>query len=104
MERWAAEGALGDSMASGRERPLWGKHRTEGAEVTEGDGALGGGRRFGGQHGFWAGKTRFGESIAQRARWSQRGWWVGRRKALWGTAWFLGGKDAHPTEGSGTTS
>jgi hypothetical protein len=25
-------------------------------------------RLFGGQHGFWAGKTRIGESIAQRSR------------------------------------
>src|SRR5271154_4811836 len=30
-------------------------------------------RLFGGQHGFWAGKTRVGESIAQRSRRSQRG-------------------------------
>jgi hypothetical protein len=31
------EGFLVDSMASGRERPRRGKHRTEVTEVTEGD-------------------------------------------------------------------
>jgi hypothetical protein len=44
-------------MVFGGKDPLWGKHRTEGTEVTEGDGALHGGRRFGGQLGLGVGKT-----------------------------------------------
>ena len=59
---------------------------------------LDGERFFGGQLGFWAGKTHFGESIAQRSRWSQRGIEVGWRKVLWWTAWLLGGKEAHQGE------
>jgi hypothetical protein len=41
---------------------------------------------------FWAGKTRIGESIAQRSRRSQRRIEVRLRKALWWTAGFWVGK------------
>jgi hypothetical protein len=45
----------GDSLVSGRERRAsGGEHRTE---ATEGTLRLDGGRFFGGQLGFWAGKT-----------------------------------------------
>jgi hypothetical protein len=53
---------LVDSMAFGRERPAPGKHRTEVTEVTEGDLRFDRATLFGGQHGFWAGKTCIGES------------------------------------------
>jgi hypothetical protein len=72
-----------------------GEHRTEVTEVTEGGLRFGCGRLFGGQLGFWAGKTRIGESIAQRSRRSQRRIKVRLRKALWWTAWLLGGKDGN---------
>jgi hypothetical protein len=59
-----AEGSLVDSLASGWEKRASGKHRTEVTEATEGiEGLrLDGGRFFGGQLGFWAGKTRTGKA------------------------------------------
>jgi hypothetical protein len=55
-------------------------------------------RFFGGQLGFWAGKTRIGKSIAQRSRRPQRGiegLRLDGEKVLWWTARLLGGKSAH---------
>jgi hypothetical protein len=94
MERWVTEGAWGTAWLLGGKDPLWGKHRTEATEVTEGGLRVGRRKHFGGQLDFWAGKTRFGKSIAQRPRRSQRGWRAGLRKAFWWTAWSRGGKDA----------
>ena len=37
----------------------------------EGGSEAGGRKAFGGQIGFWAGKTRFGESIAQRSQYDR---------------------------------
>ncbi len=76
MQRWTLEGAWGTAWFFWAGKTCIGEeHRTEAAEVTEGDAALDaeGAWCFGGEHGFWAGKTRLGESIAQRPRRSQRG-------------------------------
>ena len=48
-------------------------------------------RFFGGQLGFWTGKTRIGESIAQRSRRPQRGWRLHGR-VLGGQLGFWTGK------------
>jgi hypothetical protein len=88
----------GTAWLLGGNDPVWGKHRTEVTEVTEGDLRFDGATLFGGQISFWAGKTHVGQSIAQR---SQRGIGVGGRNAFWWTDWLLGGKDPHQGEPHG---
>ncbi len=68
-----AKGSLVDSLASGRERRTSVKASHRGHGGHRGGLRLDGGRLFGGQLGFWAGKRRIRESIAQRSRRSQRG-------------------------------
>ncbi len=70
-----------------------GKHRTEVTEATEGMEAAWR-RFFGGQLGFWTGKTRIGESIAQRSRRPQRGMEAAWRRFFGGQLGFWAGKRA----------
>ena len=69
------------------------EHRTEGTEVTKGDGRWTAKRAW--LDGLASGRERhaLGKSIAQRARRSQRGMDAGWRNALGWTAWLPGGKD-----------
>jgi hypothetical protein len=56
---------LVDSMASGRERPDSGKASHRGHGGHRGGLELEGARLLGEQIGFWAGKTRTGESLTE---------------------------------------
>jgi hypothetical protein len=63
---------------------------------------FGGRKAVSGKRGFWAGKTRIGESIAQRSRRSQRRIEVGWPKGFCGKLGFWAGKtrvgEEHRTE------
>ena len=82
------EGSWWTAWASGREKALRGKHRTEVMEVKRGI-EVGWWKVFGGQLGLLGGKRRFWESIAQRSwRGIEVGWW----KVFGGQLGLLGGK------------
>ena len=69
------------------------EHRTEGTEVTKGDGGWVAKRAWVDGLASRRGRHALGKSIAQRARRSQRGMEAGWRNALGWTAWLPGGKD-----------